>query len=99
MESKIVQIQSCVQNNMHVLTALCEDGSVYNTYDCNDWVLFEEPFKAAKKKEETPETIDNTAMLQLLSELRNYLGCGVENRKSDIDFIDRIDVALAQQHY
>ena len=44
-------------------------------------------------------TSTNTAMLQLLGELRDYLGCGVENRKSDIDFIDRIDVALAQQQH
>ena len=65
MESKIIQIQSCVQNNIHVLTALCEDGSVYNAYDCNDWELFEPPFKIIQKNKETHRTIYNKAMITI----------------------------------
>lgn len=42
LKSKVVQVQGCEVNGVHVITALCEDGSIFNSYDCNDWVMVEE---------------------------------------------------------
>jgi hypothetical protein len=45
MERKIIQIQTCVQNGVYIITCLCEDGSVWNSYDSNSWELVEPPYK------------------------------------------------------
>ena len=42
--SKVIQIQSCEVNGVHVITVLCEDGSIFNSYECNSWVMLEEKF-------------------------------------------------------
>ena len=104
MESKIVQIQTCVQNNIHVMTALCEDGSVWNSYDCNDWEFFEEPSNSSKNKEDlknsTPSAKQQTHdAIALWCELVECLDSG----KSASDWLQsngsRINAVVTQQHH
>ena len=76
MESKIIQISSAVDEQGPFIVALCEDGSVWTSDKLKSFEPFEEPFKAAQKKEEAPGTIDNKQKFQCLCEIDMLSGLG-----------------------
>ena len=72
MESKIIQISCAVDEQGAFIVALCEDGSVWTSDGRSSFQVFEEPFKAAQKNEEAPETIDNTGSPKLLDDMESF---------------------------
>jgi hypothetical protein len=81
MERKIIQIQTCVQNGVYIITCLCEDGSVWNSYDSNSWELVEPSFK--KKDKGCEDTPPNKTQLQQseISECINILNSIFEGNR------------------
>ena len=65
MESKIIHTSVSICESDTVIVATCEDGSVWTSSNFHSFEPFEKPFKVAQKKEEAPETIDNTTKAKI----------------------------------
>ena len=69
MESKIIHTSVSICESDTVIVATCEDGSVWTSSNFHSFEPFEKPFKVAQKKEEAPETIDNTTKAKIFAEM------------------------------
>ena len=101
MESKIIHTSVSICESDTVIVATCEDGSVWTSSNFHSFEPFEKPFKAAQKKVESPETIDNTAMLQLLCDIQNCAdesGCYIVDFDTELWYKINNAVVAQQQH-